>query len=152
MNQDNSGAPAWGTSPGSRWGSTPPSPVALPTPAPLVGSVRPGAPGPGTTASGAPVSAPVVWLAVAAALEAVGLSLGLMAAGRPVLSVSGWLIGGFAAILALSWFTVVDSRRRTDAWYSTTGAPSAARAVLAGFAVAVVTMNALQFADWASRR
>lgn len=172
MSQDaGGGAPAWGSSPSSGWGTPPSGPAATP-PGPGgphgAGSAPQGfgtapqgfasAPRPldvvpsGSPSSGAPVSAPVVWLALAAVLEIVGLALGLAAADRPTLSVAGWLIGGFGAIGALAWFTLADSRRRTDPWYSATRMPGVVRGVLAATAVAVVAMNALQFADWASRR
>lgn len=143
------GAPAWGSRPDSGWGATSPG-------------LPPGGPGFGAPArpldvvpsgsSGAPVSAPVGWLAVAGALEVVGLVLGLLADARPLLSVLGWLVGGFGAIGALAWFTLADSRRRTDPWYSATRAPALARTALAVAAVVVVAVNALQFADWASRQ
>lgn len=143
------GAPTWGSSPASGWGAAPPgTPPAAPgfgQPSQPVDVVPSGS-------SGAPVSAPVAWLAVAAVLEVVGLVLGLLADGRPLLSVLGWLVGGFGAIGALAWFTLADSRRRTDPWYSTTRAPALARTALAVAAVVVVAVNALQFADWASRQ
>lgn len=99
-----------------------------------------------------PVSAPVRWLGVVAALEALGTLLGLLSSDAPLLSLLGWLIGGFGAIVGLAWFTLADSARRTDPWYCATAAPGTVRAVLAGLALVVVALNAAQFADWASRR
>jgi hypothetical protein len=101
---------------------------------------------------GEPISAPMAWLALAGVLELVGLVLGLRAGNSPTLSLAGWIVGGFGAISVLAWFTLADSKRRTSSWYSAGAAPTAIRGALALAAVLVVTINAYDFADWASRR
>ena len=136
--------PSWGANANTGWGA-PVSEAAL-------GGHTPPAPTGAPVDLGGPVSAPVVWLGVVAALEVIGTTLGLLSSRAPLLSILGWLIGGFGAIAGLAWFTLADSARRTSTWYSATAAPATLRAVLAGSAIAVVALNAAQFADWASRR
>lgn len=111
----------------------------------------PASPGGPVDLSSGPVNAPVVWLMVAALLEVAGLVLALLSDLRPALSLLGWALGGFGAIGVLAWFTVEDSRRRTDPWYSAAAGPARVRAVLMGTAVLVVALNSYRFADWASR-
>jgi hypothetical protein len=141
----------WGDRGGASWGQTPSS--VRNSPAQGFGATQPPpAPfEPADTGSG-PVSAPVLWLGVAAALEVVGLALGLMSSGSPGLSLAGWLVGGLGAITVLAWFTLADSRRRTSSWYSSSKAAEWTRGTLAVIAVLVVAVNAYQFADWISRR
>jgi hypothetical protein len=91
-------------------------------------------------------------LVLAGGLELLGLAFGLAAAGRPALSLAGWALAGFLAISVLAWFTVRDSTRRTDPWYSSGSGPTRARAVLVAMAVLVVALNSYRFADWLSRR
>ena len=147
--------PSWGVDPNAGWGPPNPGPafdgsvpLSAPAPAGWLGQAPTGAP----VELGGPVSAPVLWLGLVATLEVIGTVLGLLSADAPTLSVLGWLIGGFGAIAGLAWFTLADSARRTSTWYSSTAAPGTVRAVLAGLAIAVVALNAAQFADWASRR
>lgn len=141
---------------GADTGGNPPTWGAFPDPgavAPSVATAWSGQPPTGAPVGpDSPVSAPVVWLGVVAGLELGGTILGLLASSRPTLSILGWLIGGFGAIGGLAWFTLQDSARRTSSWYSCTTAPGTLRAVLAGFAIAVVALNAAQFAGWASRQ
>jgi hypothetical protein len=150
------GAAAWGSG-NSGWGTPPSEGQPPPSGGPPVAPEPPGAwkggtgPAPDLN-SGEPISAPMVWLAVAGVLEVIGLVFGLAAHQKPALSVAGWLIGGFGAISVLAWFTLADSRRRTSAWYSAGAGPAAIRGVLALAAVVVVAVNAYGFADWASRR
>ena len=157
------GPPLPPSPPGGGWGSPPAAPQGAPPgmaagvpPAPggfpaAAATPLGGPPRPASDSTARPVGAPVVWLAAAGALEIVGLALGLLAAGRPVLSLLGWLLAGFGAISLLAWFTVQDARRHTDPWYSGSRAPGRARAVLVVAAVAVVALNSFRFADWASR-
>ena len=100
----------------------------------------------------AQLGAPVHWLVAAFALEVAGLLLGAFGRGRPVLSATGWVLGGLLAIGLLAIFTVQDTARRADAWYVDEAWPSTVRAVLSVLAVLAVALSSYQFADWASRR
>ena len=137
--------PGWGADRNAGWNAAP---------VPAAGPSRTSATTSTTTSTDpvGPVTAPVVWLGVVAALEVLGTVLGVLSSDAPVLSLLGWLVGGFGAIVGLAWVTLADSARRTNPWYATTAAPGTLRAVLAGLAIAVVALNAAQFADWASRR
>lgn len=159
MSQDGASAPGWGSSSGG-WGNPAPTPGPAPTDSagqqgiPLTGNVLPGSVLPGGGGSGgvSTVSAPTQWLMAAAGLELVGLVLGALASGKPALSVAGWVLSGFGALGLLAVFTLADSRRRADPWYSSGSGPAALRGVLAITSVLVVALNAYQFADWISRR
>ena len=150
------GGAAWGGGNGG-WGSPPTAgqtpPNVGPPGVPDASSGWQGGAGPGPVVDGGePISAPMVWLAVAALLEVIGLVLGLAGDQKPAFDVAGWLVGGFGAISLLAWFTLADSKRRTSAWYSAGPAPAVIRGALALTAVVVVAVNAYGFADWASRR
>ena len=146
---------SWGEPPpggASGWNPAPSPPSWGSTPAPESGSW--GAPATGPAASGgqASGSAPWIWLLLALGVLLVAILLGLLAHGKPALSIAGWLLAGFGAIGMLAAFTVADTRRRANPWYSPGAAPSRLRGALAFFALAVVALNAWQFADWAGRR
>lgn len=128
----------------------PVSPPAPPGALGRPGHVRP--PGGSVDRADGPVSAPVVWLAVAGLLELVAVVLAAVADARPVLSAIGWLLAGFGAIGSLAWFTVEDTRRSTDRWYSRQDWPGLVRAGLILGAVLVVAADSYRFADWAARQ
>jgi hypothetical protein len=93
-----------------------------------------------------------MWLFLALGLLVVAVVLGVLAGGKPALSVAGWFLAGFGAIGMLAVFTVSDTRRRANPWYSPGPLPSRLRGALALLSLAVVALNAWQFADWAGRR
>jgi hypothetical protein len=107
---------------------------------------------PGPAGSGTAVGPPLRFLAGAAVCVAASFVLGFLAHQRPGIGLGGWLAGGFGSIGLLAVFTVVDSRRRTDPWYTGRRAVSYARTALILMAALAVALNAWQFADWASRR
>jgi hypothetical protein len=96
--------------------------------------------------------APVLLLVLAASLEAVGLVLGVRAVGRPYLAAVGWAVGGLLPITTLMGFMWTDTRRRASGWYTSGPMPGRIRQVLLVGVLAVVVLNALHFADWASRQ
>ena len=101
---------------------------------------------------GGPVGAPRQWLAAAAGAVVLGGVIGLLAAGKPVLSVVGWLLAGAVAIGLLAVFTLQDTRRRASIWYTGNQSVAVVRNAILAVAVLVVALNAWQFADWAARR
>jgi len=107
---------------------------------------------PGASAGSSQVSAPVTLLGVAGLCVVAALGLGSLAHGRPLLAVIGWVLGGFVSVSVLAWFTLTDSARRADAWYTSRPFPNVLRSCLLVSAVLVVALNAYQFADWKSRQ
>jgi hypothetical protein len=93
-----------------------------------------------------------MWLFLALGVLVVAAVLGAISHGKPALSVVGWLLAGFGAIGMLAVFTVADTRRRANPWYSPGALPSRVRGGLALLSLVVVAVNAWQFADWAGRR
>jgi hypothetical protein len=91
-------------------------------------------------------------LVIAAICVVASLVLGVMGDGTPGLALSGWLLGGFAAVGVLALFTLRDFVRRTDAWYSENRVAAKLHDGLVVLAVAAVALNAYQLADWAARR
>jgi hypothetical protein len=109
-----------------------------------------------TTATLATAGPPLKWFAVALVLAAAGVVLALMSAasGGGVLGIAlaGWLLAGPMAIGALTLYTRVDTRRRSEAIYS---APRWAGtlywAVLAVCLIGIA-LGAWQIALWAGRQ
>jgi hypothetical protein len=98
------------------------------------------------------VTAPWPWLAAAASCGVIALLLAAGAAERPLLSVAGWLVGGFIAVGLVAAFTLADSRRRADPWYTPRAQWDQLRVGVLGLAVLAVLWNAWAFADWVSRQ
>jgi hypothetical protein len=63
-------------------------------------------------------SPPVALFALAFALGAAGLAIGLVSGARVTAAFAGWLLAGPVAIGVLAEFSQVDTRRRTHAVYS----------------------------------
>jgi hypothetical protein len=103
-------------------------------------------------AAARPVGAPVGWLAAAAACLVGALASGWWRPGRPAFWLAGWLAGGFACVGLLAVFTLADSRRRTNPWYSASPMVLRCRTALVLLAAIAVCLNAWRFADWVSRR
>ena len=111
-----------------------------------------GVPRPSAGTRTSPLGPPLHLLGVAAICVVASLLLGLVGHARPELALGGWVLGGFAAIGFLALFTLRDALRRSDAWYTQNTAAAKLRGGLVILAVAVVALNAYQFADWAARR
>jgi hypothetical protein len=106
----------------------------------------------GASAGNRQVNAPVGLLGIAGVCVLAALTLGGLANGRPLLAATGWVLGGFVAVGVLAWFTLTDSVRRADAWYTAASLPGVLRSSLLLGAVLAVALNAYQFADWKSRQ
>lgn len=107
-----------------------------------------GSPSPTSIGGAGVVSAPLFWCYLAAGCALVGITLGLIVGGVPAMAITGWAIGGPAAIVLLAVFSLHDTRARTSAMYSASGlATWLCRAVLLLSMVAVV-IGALRIANW----
>ena len=107
---------------------------------------------PAPAMSSRPIGPPAGWLVGAAASVAVGAALGLLPGPIPWTWAAGWLIAGFAGVGMLAVFTLVDSRRRADSWYTVRPLTDRLRGLLVLLAIAAVALDAWRFADWWSRR
>jgi len=105
-----------------------------------------------STDAGTPVGAPIRWLVGAALCVVAAFFLGAGSGEHPALWLAGWVAGGFGTVGLIAWFTVADSRRRTDAWYVVRPAVSRVRTALIVLAAVSVIVNAWRFSDWVSRR
>jgi hypothetical protein len=99
-----------------------------------------------------PIGAPVHWLAGAGVCVVAAFGFGVPSGRHPLLWLTGWGMGGFACVSLLAVFTLADSHRRTDAWYTARPIVSYARTALIVCAALAVSLNAWRFADWMSRR
>ena len=104
------------------------------------------------TATPVAADVPWPWLAGSALSVLAALALAAQAAGRPLLAITGWLLGGFLAVGLVAGFTLADLRRRSSPWHSSGPGPGALRSAVLLAAVLSVAANAWRFADWAGRR
>lgn len=102
--------------------------------------------------SGRQVSAPVSWLAAAAITAVAAIAATPFAGGRPLVSLSGWIVGGFVAVGLVTVFVYRDSVARTNPWYVIKPQLSIFRTIVLVLATVAVALNAFMFADWFSRR
>jgi hypothetical protein len=103
-------------------------------------------------ASDRPVLPPARWLLAAAGCVVAAFALGSFGGPRAYFWVLGWLVGGFVSIGLIAAFTLADSRRRADPWYTARPVLSYLRTALLALAIVAVALNAWRIADWASRR
>jgi hypothetical protein len=101
--------------------------------------------------TGAGVHEPLGLLIAAAACTVPSIVIGLRASWHPMLSIVGWLLGGLVAVGLVTWFTLLDTKRRADPYYLARPAGSWLRGLVILAAIAGVALNAWQFADYVSR-
>lgn len=111
-----------------------------------------GAPSPlgGADESMAPGRPPLVLLAIAAALGAGGLILGLLV-GPSQLAIIGWLLAGPAAFTVVAYFSFRDTACRGKGLYLESGATKPLHVLALLLAFAGVAVCAVQFAFWVGR-
>jgi hypothetical protein len=114
----------------------------------------------GVTASGATASAqsltvarpPLGFLGLAVVLAAAGAVIAGVWGSAVVAAGIGWLLAGPVAIGVLAVYTLVDTRRRTDAVFSAPSWIGAAYWTVVVVCLAGIAVAALQLALWAGRR
>src|SRR5690349_14150452 len=67
--------------------------------------------------TGTGVHEPLGLLVAAAACTLASMVIGLRSSWHPMLSIVGWLLGGLVAIGLVTWFTLLDTKRRADPYY-----------------------------------
>lgn len=100
---------------------------------------------------GAAAKAPVIWLVCAIASALVALVIAAAFGASPVMAISAWLVGGPVAIALIAFFSLRDTRARTQTLYSAEpSVPWIYRLALV-LSLASVVLSALRIADWAGR-
>ncbi len=87
-----------------------------------------------------------------AGMAVVSLALIPVALRAPLVSVLGWLLGGFVAVGLVSLWSYQEAQARTNLWYLAVKESLPLRAVALGLCVLAVVVHSYLFADWASRR
>lgn len=98
---------------------------------------------------------PLLLIAAALIAAALGVVLGLVAAGAGssiALAFAGWLLAGPGAIGVLAWFIHVDTRRRLESVYSAPSWLSTAYWVVIATCAAGIGVGAWHIALWAGRQ
>jgi hypothetical protein len=98
---------------------------------------------------------PLHWFAVALALAVAGVALaaiGSLTGGNIATALAGWLLAGPIAIGALAVYNRADTRRRTEAIYSTPTWTSTLYWAVLVVCLAGIAVGAWQIALWAGRQ
>jgi hypothetical protein len=91
-------------------------------------------------------------LIAGAIFAAVGCALGLAGSShQPVFAVAGWLAGSLGCMGCVAAFSFQDAKRRAEDWMLAAEPHSIGRLVVLALGLAVIVLNAWQFADWAAR-
>jgi hypothetical protein len=134
--------------------TTGPAAPFVPGPAPG-GSSSVFQPPPGGTVAGTsgPVSAPSrSYLWAAAGLTVIALALIPVALQLPLVSVVGWLLGGFLAVGLVSLWSYQQAQARASLWYLEVQETLPLRFIVLGLSVVAVVAHSFLLADWVSRR
>ena len=95
---------------------------------------------------------PLSLLGLAIALAAAGAVVAGVWGGVLAAAVVGWSLAGPAAIGVLAYYTLVDTRRRTDAVYSAPSWTGSAYWVVVTVCMVGIAIGAWHLALWAGRR
>lgn len=106
----------------------------------------------GLTTAGPPLG----WFAIALALVVVGVALavtGMLVGGvvGPITAIACWLLAGPVAIGALSMYSRIDTRRRSEAVYSAPTWTTTAYWVVLAVCFIGIAVGAWRIALWAGR-
>jgi len=108
-----------------------------------------------TTSAGGtgPVTAPSrSFLWAAAGLAVLALALIPVAFEAPLVSVLGWLLGGFLAVGLVSLWSYREAQARASLWYLHVEEALPLRLIVLGLSVVAVVAHSYLLADWVSRR
>ena len=80
-----------------------------------------------------------------------GLGLGLLAHGKPVFAIGGWLVASLGCLGSVAAYSYQEAKKRAGDWILASQPLGYGRFVVLALGLAAVVLNAWQFADWAAR-